>query len=99
MLIHHLMEFNSEVKLVTFALRLWGKQKGFVGSGVKINSYTMTLMVVFYLQTINVLPALSLFKDRSSKLNQFAYNRLCHLHIETYGIMFCEVPSDIMIML
>lgn len=67
-LIGALMDFSPSAKLLTFCVRLWGKRKGFVGSGgPKMNSYTTTLMCVFYLQQVKVLPPLQLLKNESSE--------------------------------
>lgn len=67
-LISNVMTFSECARLLAFTVRLWGKQKNFVGGGgVKINSYSITLMVIFFLQRIDVLPPLRLLERPESK--------------------------------
>lgn len=62
-LISTIMSFSLSAKLLTFSIRLWAKQKNFCGGGgAKLNSYTVTLLVIFYLQRVSVLPPLSMLK-------------------------------------
>ena len=68
LLIKNIMEFSASARFLAFTVRLWGKQKNFVGGGgTKINSYSITLIVIFYLQQIGVLPPLSLLQHPESE--------------------------------
>ena len=70
------MEFSETARILCFTIRLWGKQKNFVGGGgQKINSYTITLMTIFYLQQRDTLPPLSQLKRSDSELTSaFSYD-------------------------
>ncbi|XP_067947425.1 speckle targeted PIP5K1A-regulated poly(A) polymerase-like [Watersipora subatra] len=84
LLISAVMQFSKSAKLLAFTLKLWGKQKGFVGGGgKKMNSYSMTLMVIFFLQQVEVVPPLKYLQCPNNTIE------------DAEGISFITKPDDL----
>jgi DNA polymerase sigma len=63
---------NSHLERLIFVIRFWFKQKTLHGS-LKFNSYTIIWLIVFYMQSIGLLPAVNVLADMARKKNKTKY--------------------------